>query len=431
MEDEGRRNSDSGLAHATVSTFEHLEEGMESLEVKYHLKDDASNLLSLFKHKPNVELNLVSLCLLPLRMIGKFFTHKVATNVDGTYSGKATHNAVTDTLERLEKQVGMLLVKDFKSAKTMFTAALKQWRAGNGERAKTQFEQAWNLSVQAYSTLNPMEKVVCTELRICAAAGCMTDEEYEVEAQDAIHALVHDESLIKELKDRSFAPAWITDGKQKNHRLLLRCYDMIDATLSASHCRWRSTLPAGWSTALQFEDGLFTEEVARKVGINDKKATFEGHSCSVKSVSFSPDGASIVSGSLDNTVKVWSVESGECVTTFKGHSLRVISVSFSTDGASIVSGSADNTVKVWSVESGECVTTFEGHSYPVMSVSFSPDGASIVSGSLDNTVKVWSVESGECVTTFEGHSVDVTSVSFSPDGASIVSGSRDNTCGER
>ena len=80
-------------------------------------------------------------------------------------------------------------------------------------------------------------------------------------------------------------------------------------------------------------------------------------------------------------------------------------------------------MKVWSVESGECVTTFNGHSSDVTSVSFSPDGASIVSGSCDNTVKVWSVESGECVTTFNGHSSRVTSVSFSPDGASIVSGS--------
>jgi len=67
-------------------------------------------------------------------------------------------------------------------------------------------------------------------------------------------------------------------------------------------------------------------------------------------VSFSPDGASIVSGSYDGTVKLWSVESGECVTTLAGHSSRVESVSFSPDGASIVSGSYDGTVKVWSVQ---------------------------------------------------------------------------------
>ena len=117
--------------------------------------------------------------------------------------------------------------------------------------------------------------------------------------------------------------------------------------------------------------------------------TLTGHSSSINSIAYATDGAFIVSGSSDRTVKIWSVESGECVTTFNGHSLSVSSVSFSPDGASIVSGSHDNTVKVWSVESGECVRTLEGHSFWVISVSFSPDGAFIVSGSFDKTVKVW------------------------------------------
>ena len=57
---------------------------------------------------------------------------------------------------------------------------------------------------------------------------------------------------------------------------------------------------------------------------NRSSRTLKGHSDYVRSVSFSPDGASIVSGSRDNTVKVWSVESGECVTTFEGHSLECV-----------------------------------------------------------------------------------------------------------
>ena len=122
--------------------------------------------------------------------------------------------------------------------------------------------------------------------------------------------------------------------------------------------------------------------------------TLKGHVWQVNSVSFSPDGKYVASGSWDKTVKVWNVSSGELMKTLEGHPWHVYSVSFSPDpdGASIVSGSRDMTVKVWSVESGECVTTFEGHSYYVNSVSFSPDGASIVSGSEDNTVKVWSVD---------------------------------------
>jgi WD40 repeat protein len=164
--------------------------------------------------------------------------------------------------------------------------------------------------------------------------------------------------------------------------------------------------------------------------------TLRDHSLGVTSVSFSPDGKFIASGSEDRTVKVWSVESGECVKTLKGHRQKVQSVSFSRDGKYIASGTGtivvldndyeDNTVRVWNVESGECVKTLEGHSDRVNSVSFSPDGQWIASGSKDKTVRVWSVESGECVS-LEGHSRPVNSVSFSPDGLSIVSGSWDKT----
>jgi len=175
-----------------------------------------------------------------------------------------------------------------------------------------------------------------------------------------------------------------------------------------------------------FDDGDTRDEIP-ECEIRARVRTLEGHSWSVYSVSFSPDGQWIASGSYDNTVKVWSVKSGECVTTLEGHSFAVWSVSFSPDGTLIASGSFDKTVKVWSVESGECVTTLEGHSREVRSVSFSPDGQWIASGSIDRTVKVWRVKSGECVTTLEGHSDGVTSVSFSPGGAFIVSGSGDKT----
>ena len=57
------------------------------------------------------------------------------------------------------------------------------------------------------------------------------------------------------------------------------------------------------------------------------------------------------------------------------------SVSFSPDGTKVASGSDDNTVKLWDVTSGECLQTLEGHSSYVMSVSFSPDGTKVASGS--------------------------------------------------
>jgi len=88
-------------------------------------------------------------------------------------------------------------------------------------------------------------------------------------------------------------------------------------------------------------------------------------------------------------VRVWDVASGEEVTQLSGHSDRVYSVSFSPDGSRIVSGSSDRSMRVWDVASGEEVTQLSDHNGRVWSVSFSPDGERIVSSGLDRTVRVW------------------------------------------
>ena len=86
---------------------------------------------------------------------------------------------------------------------------------------------------------------------------------------------------------------------------------------------------------------------------------------------------------------------GACLRKITGHTGSVRSVSFSPDGSRIVSGSYDNTVRVWDAVSGECVLgPLEGHTGSVRSVSFSPDGSRIVSGSWDKTVRVWDAVSG-------------------------------------
>ncbi|TFK97759.1 Quino protein amine dehydrogenase [Pterulicium gracile] len=159
----------------------------------------------------------------------------------------------------------------------------------------------------------------------------------------------------------------------------------------------------------------------------EQVAKMDGHSNSVHSVSFSPDGTRIVSGSRDHTVRVWDTTTGEQVAKMDGHNGCVWSVSFSPDGTCIVSGSHDHTVQVWDTATGEQVAKMDGHSNSVHSVSFSPDGTRIVSGSDDNTVRVWDMATGEQVAKIDGHDSIVWSVSFSPDGTRIVSGSYDTT----
>ena len=83
--------------------------------------------------------------------------------------------------------------------------------------------------------------------------------------------------------------------------------------------------------------------------------TLEGHTDSVTSVAFNHDGTKIVSGSEDKTIRVWNVDTGECILTLKGHTDYVKSVAFNHDGTKIVSGSDDKTIRVWNVDTGECI----------------------------------------------------------------------------
>ena len=94
-------------------------------------------------------------------------------------------------------------------------------------------------------------------------------------------------------------------------------------------------------------------------------------------------------------VKLWRVADGGLIHTLKGHSDNVNSVSFSPDGSVLASGSWNNTVKLWRVADGELICTLKGHSGGVTSVSFSPDGSVLASGSWDNTVKLWRLKGVE------------------------------------
>ncbi|KIM19967.1 hypothetical protein M408DRAFT_30770 [Serendipita vermifera MAFF 305830] len=171
---------------------------------------------------------------------------------------------------------------------------------------------------------------------------------------------------------------------------------------------------------------LWNAEIIERVA-----GSFEGNMPSyVSSVAFSPDGTRIVSGSFDEAIRVWDAKTAELIAgPFEGHTDRVRSVTFSPDGTRIVSGCDDSIVRVWNAETGELVAgPFEGHTAAVTSVAFSPNGTRIVSGCDDRTIRVWDAESAEMIAgPFEGHQERVNSVAFSPDGIRIVSGSCDKT----
>jgi WD40 repeat protein len=151
----------------------------------------------------------------------------------------------------------------------------------------------------------------------------------------------------------------------------------------------------------------------------------------VYSVSFSPDGKTLATGSSDQTIKLWDVQKGKVLHTLEGHEGKVMSVSFSSDSKILATGSFDKKIKLWDVHNGNLIQTLSGHKNQVYSVNFSPDRNSktLATGSFDNTIKLWSLDERRENNTLEGHESEIYSVSFSPDRNSktLATGSGDDT----
>ncbi len=150
----------------------------------------------------------------------------------------------------------------------------------------------------------------------------------------------------------------------------------------------------------------------------------QGHSSSVLSARYSPDGQRIVTASSDATAQVWNTD-GSLLVALEGHLAEVVSARFSPDGQYVVTASNDTTARVWDME-GKTLLILETHTGPLMSAAFSPDGQRIVTASRDGTAMVWS-ENGDLLATLADHAGGVLSATFSPDGQKIVTTSDDST----
>ncbi|MYK41387.1 MAG: T9SS type A sorting domain-containing protein, partial [Gemmatimonadetes bacterium] len=87
--------------------------------------------------------------------------------------------------------------------------------------------------------------------------------------------------------------------------------------------------------------------------------------------------------------RLWDVSSEQEIATLQGHTDRVTSVSFSPDGQTLVSGSLDQTVRLWDVSTRQELAILQGHADGITSVSFSLDGQTLASSSWDKTILLW------------------------------------------
>ncbi|KAJ3228698.1 hypothetical protein HDU81_005974 [Chytriomyces hyalinus] len=142
--------------------------------------------------------------------------------------------------------------------------------------------------------------------------------------------------------------------------------------------------------------------------------TFTGHNSAAKSVAISPDGFTLASGAAD--LKVWSVTEKPAQVFEDDHSAAVSVVEFNPAYDVCITGSVDTTVRCWSMNSGRMILSFESHSDAITALAFSAQGDLVASGDQSGRTLVWTLSTGEVVFSVHSNQTPVTSIAFFPDG---------------
>lgn len=152
----------------------------------------------------------------------------------------------------------------------------------------------------------------------------------------------------------------------------------------------------------------------------------------VLSVRFSPDSRLLALALLDNTVKVFFVDSLKLFLNLYGHKLPVLNMDISCDSKMIVTCSADKNVRLWGLDFGDCHKAFFAHQDSIMQVCFVPhnhngNGHHFFSASKDRVIKYWDGDKFQQIQKLDGHHGEIWALAVSKSGDFIVSASHDKS----
>ncbi|OGM43807.1 Pfs domain protein [Aspergillus bombycis] len=200
--------------------------------------------------------------------------------------------------------------------------------------------------------------------------------------------------------------------------------------LSGGTATLRNTEECGKTPIQLSKDKIIRPEPVRNDNIEQAShTTLKGHSRLVACVSFSPNGKTIGSGSLDHQVRLWDATKGITNFVLNGHSDRVNTIVFSPDGRLLASGSRDKTVRLWDTTKGTIQVVLNGHIGRVSTIKFSPDGNLVASESLDGDYKLWHSATGNMHRILNDPYRRLTAVEFSPDNRMVALGTHDDSLG--
>ena len=190
------------------------------------------------------------------------------------------------------------------------------------------------------------------------------------------------------------------------------------------------------SLVRQFLDEEKERELTENAGTEPQKPMAQGKILriypstggDIYSVSYSQDGALLLTTGIDKTAKLWNAKTGELVQVFPGHGSAVKSAAISQNGKYVLTGAdQDRTARLWDAQTGDEIRQFTVSNWNHNQTAFMPDGTLFFTTVDTRSVTMFSVETGEPLIEFRGHDNYVRSMAVSPDGIHLLTGCEDGT----
>ncbi|NOQ74555.1 MAG: hypothetical protein GQ574_21265 [Crocinitomix sp.] len=174
----------------------------------------------------------------------------------------------------------------------------------------------------------------------------------------------------------------------------------------------------------QINLGLFDVETGKKI------KTFDTGYELIQTVAVSNDGKKLTGAGYQNKVKVWDIESTKMVAELEGHEGGILGLDFHPTKPWVVSGSLDQTARVWNYETKKEVVKFDEQTISIHDVKFSPDGNHLATAAWDKTIYLRSTSDWSLDHILVGHLNIVNTIDYSADGTVLISGGGSSTVSE-
>ncbi|KAI5294050.1 hypothetical protein KEM52_004780 [Ascosphaera acerosa] len=198
---------------------------------------------------------------------------------------------------------------------------------------------------------------------------------------------------------------------------------------------WHSLLKPGLKTPEDTVKLYYTPQAVFRVkAVSRCSASITGHGEAILATQFSPASSSrMITGSGDNTARMWDCDTGTPIFTMKGHRSWVLAVSWSPNAQMIATGSMDNDVRLWDAKKGTALGgPMKGHTKWIMSLAWEPyhlqkaGSPRLASASKDATVRIWDAVTRKILSVLTGHKGSVTCVRWGGTGQ-VYTSSHDQT----